>query len=71
MKNRKCGTFVENRHAGKSQAGKYRNAIKWNGTRTNWEGGKNVSEDFRLGEHARGQRGSNWNYFRRGWNICG
>lgn len=35
------------------------------------KGWKNVSENCGLGEHARGQRGSNWNYFRRGWNICG
>lgn len=38
MENRKCGTFVENRHAGKLQVGKYRNALKWNGTRNKTEG---------------------------------
>lgn len=40
MENYKCGTFVENRHAGKLQIGKYRNALKWKGTRTNRRDGK-------------------------------
>lgn len=40
MENYKCGVFVDNRHAGKLQIGKYRNALQWKGTRTNWKGEK-------------------------------
>lgn len=32
---------------------------------------KNVSENCRLDEHARGQGVHGWNYFRRGWNNHG
>lgn len=71
MENYKCGAFVENRHAGKLQVGKYRNALKWRGTRNQLGRWKNVSEDFRLDEHARVYGCRDWNYFRRGWNICG
>lgn len=34
------GETVENRHAGKSQAGKYQNALQLRGTRTKLKGGK-------------------------------
>lgn len=40
VENRKCGTFVWNRHTGKSKVGKYRNVLRWNGTRNKLEGGK-------------------------------
>lgn len=39
MENRKCGTFVENRHTGKSQVGKYQNLLRWNNQPT-MKGGK-------------------------------
>lgn len=43
------GETMDNWHAGKSKVGKYRNLLKWNGTRNRLERWKNVSENCRLG----------------------
>lgn len=62
VKNRKCGTFVWNRHTGKLQTGKTKDALQWSGTRNQLNGWKNVSENYRLGKHWKRQGGFDWGY---------
>lgn len=68
---RKCGTFVDNLHAGKLQTGKTKDALKLKGTRNQLGRWKNVSENCRLGKHEKRQGIFDWRFLGSCRNNCG